>query len=282
MPWSFGDLHPLFGAELSGVQLAADLAEEDRDALRNAIERHAVVVLRGQDLADSDMRRLVSSFGQLFRTAGIFEEADGVYPISNIDSEGHILPPDDAMIRFNASNEFWHTDSTYSQPRALFSFLYARTVPPVDGETEFCDTRIAYETLSPAEQSQLEGLAAHHSLIHSRSLTGFDDWTDEQRIIYAPVVRPVVQHHAGSGRKALCIASHISRIDPLSDGEGSALLAKLIGHSTTAERVYAHQWTPGDLVIWDNRCTMHRARPYAYERHVRDFRTARVLDMTDQ
>lgn len=282
MPWTKSDLHPLFGSELSGPQIGSNLEEQDRNALRSAVEESGVVVLRGQSLSDSDLRELASSLGYLYRAPGIFEKADGVYRISNIDEEGRILAADDTLLRINISNEFWHTDSTYSRPRAMISFLYARTVPPVDGDTEFCDTRVAYETLSELDKQGLDDLVGHHSLIYSRSLTGFDDWTDEQREIYAPVPRPLVQVHEGSGRIALCLASHICRLDPLPEDEGRIVLKRLMEHATSPDKVYTHHWAPGDLVMWDNRCTMHRARPYAYDRDVRDFRTARILDLADQ
>jgi len=282
MPWTKNDLHPLFGSELSGLQINAALGRRDRNVLKSAVEESGVVVVRGQELADSDLREFASSLGSLYRAPGIFEKADGVYRISNVDEDGRILPADDTLLKFNISNEFWHTDSTYSRPRAMISFLYARTVPPAGGDTEFCDTRVAYETLSEQDKQGLDDLVGHHSLIYSRSLTGFDDWTDEQREIYAPVPRPLVQVHEGSGRKALCLASHICRLDPLPEDEGRTLLTHLMEHATGQGKVYTHRWSPGDLIMWDNRCTMHRARPYAYDRDVRDFRTARILDLADQ
>lgn len=281
MAWTKNKLHPLFGAELSGIKLGADTSAQDRAALLDAVEEHVVALLRDQSLEESDLRELALAMGELYRAPGIFEKADGVYRISNIDENGNILPPDDTLLRFNQSNEFWHTDSTYSRPRAKVSFLYGRVVTPVDGNTEFCDTRVAYETLDESERAALDDLVGHHSLIHSRSLTGFDDWTDEQRELYKPIPRALVQVHEGSGRKALCLASHIGQLDPLDESEGRTLLSRLMAHATTPDKVYSHQWRAGDLLMWDNRCTMHRARPYAYDRDVRDFRTARILDMAD-
>jgi alpha-ketoglutarate-dependent 2,4-dichlorophenoxyacetate dioxygenase len=283
MSWTEAPLRADFGAELSGRDIAA-LGDRDRTELKSATEKYGVVVVRDQEIQDADFRALASSFGEVYTPPGFYgnEFARDIIRISNIDDGGNILPLDSDWMRVNVANEFWHTDSTFVRPRTSITMLYARAVPPTGGETEFCDTRVAFEALPDDKQRLLEGLNASHSLIYSRSLTGYDTWTEEQRKVYAPVERPLVHVHEETGRKALCIASHIADISTLSREDAQALKQELIDHATLPERVYSHHWRPGDLVLWDNRCTMHRARPYSYGEHVRDFRSMRINDLMDR
>ena len=282
MPWRERTLAKGFGLELSGARLGPDLPHEDRLAVRAAVFRHAVVVLPGQDLSDADLHDFAASIGEVAHlpsAAGM--PVMTVAPLTNLDADGKLLAPDAWSVRQARANELWHTDTTYVRPRTTFSMLHARTVPPTGGDTQFCDTRRAFEALAEEEQERLEKLCASHSLLHSRSLAGFDDWTDEDRIRFAPVERPLVYLHVESGRKALCLAAHIADFSGMTREASQALLRELTARATVPENCYAHRWQPGDLVIWDNRCTMHRATPFDGTKYAREMRTIRLVDRSD-
>lgn len=282
MSVSFSPLHPKFGAEITGVTLSADLTSDEVKLLRGAIERFGVILLRNQKLTDGGMEGLAEALGGAHTFPSVLGTTDKHYRVSNIDVNGRILPPDDVQMRINEANELWHTDTTYQRPRSLYSMLYGVVVPPTGGDTEFCDVRCAYESLSDERKSQLDDMTAYHTLLQSRALTGFTDFNEEQRAFFKPIARPLVELHQPSGRKALCIASHVQDIDPLSRDEAQSLLKELVELATRPEFVYIHKWQAGDLLMWDNRCTMHRARPYAYLSEIRDLRTARVVDYSDR
>jgi len=171
----------------------------------------------------------------------------------------------------NVANQLWHTDGTYGRPRADISFLLSRVVPPRDGETEYCDTRHAYDLLSAPMRERVNPLFAYHSITHSRTLTGskLEDWDPLTLNTFPPVRRPVVHIHAGSGRKALCVASHIETIEGYTYEESQQLVHYLIDIATGPGCVYTHEWQVGDLLLWDNTCAMHRVRPYDDFVHVR-------------
>jgi alpha-ketoglutarate-dependent 2,4-dichlorophenoxyacetate dioxygenase len=185
------------------------------------------------------------------------------------------------MLRLNDANELWHTDSTYLRPRASISMLHARIIPTVGGNTEFCDTRCAFEDIDPVRRADFASLIASHSLIHSRSLTGFSDWTPEERLRLQPIDRPLTHLHQESGRMALCLAAHIAQIRPLAKEDADRLLQSLIDAATVPDAIYTHRWRVGDLLLWDNRCTMHRGRPFDQLRHGRDMRSVRLDDEAD-
>lgn len=274
------ELHPLIGVEVQGVQARFSDGPVSNE-LQSLIEQRGLILLRDQDLSEDNMIDLAQRLGGVSQFLGGLQDNDYVYRISNLDSDGKILPLDDNLMRSNLANELWHTDSTYQRPRTRYSMLYALIPAEEGGDTEFCDTRCAYEALSMEEQRALEGKTAYHSLLYSRALLGFTDWTDEQRALFKPIARPLVQLHEASGRKAICLASHIEDVDPLPREEAQELLAHLVAVATASDKVYTHKWRPRDLIIWDNRCTMHRARPYPYSKCKREYRTSRVVDDTD-
>jgi alpha-ketoglutarate-dependent 2,4-dichlorophenoxyacetate dioxygenase len=159
--------------------------------------------------------------------------------------------------------------------------LLGKIIPPSGGNTEFCDLRHAWDRLSAQEQERFRGMTASHSIIHSRTLTGYTDWTDEIRARLPSIPRPLVRDHEETGRTALLIASHIEKLTGLGTEESTALVADLTARATTADNVYAHVWRPGDLLLWDNRCVMHRATHYEMDKYPRDVRTARLVDVAE-
>jgi alpha-ketoglutarate-dependent 2,4-dichlorophenoxyacetate dioxygenase len=179
---------------------------------------------------------------------------------------------------FNLGNRLWHSDSSFKRVPAKYSMLHARSVPPAGGNTEFADMRAAWDALPAAEQDSLREMVAEHSLIFSRAMLGFGEFTPEERLKFAPVPQRLVRRHPGSGRLSLYLSSHIGRIRGLPVPEALALVRDLTEHATQRPFVHAHHWRPRDLVLWDNRCTMHRARPFEDTRYPRDMRRVTLMD----
>jgi alpha-ketoglutarate-dependent 2,4-dichlorophenoxyacetate dioxygenase len=269
-----------FGGELSGVTIGPALSQADRMAIYAGVVEHGVVVVTGQNLSDDDYFDFASSIGAVIPSPAIEGvPTTRVLPVGNVDSEGK--PLSDWSVRQNRANELWHIDLTFMRPRATISLLYGRTCPAEGGDTEFCDLRLAYEALAPDEQRRLETLTASHSIIHSRRVYGFDEFTAEDRRRFPPTERPLVAQHEENGRKALLLASHIERVSGLSEQESAELVGDLMARATAPKNVYSHRWRDGDLVLWDNRSVMHRATPYDIGGAVRDMRALRLYDTAD-
>lgn len=282
MAWNERPLTRRFGLELSGQRIDADLPQAERGAVYDAVMRHGLVVVTGQALSDEAYVEFAESIGEVNPTPNVEGvPASRVLPISNIDAEGNRLPPDDWWVRQNMANELWHTDLTFMRPRATVSLLYGREVPPTGGNTEFCDLRLAFEALPPAEQARLERLTGHHSIMHSRATYGFDEWSREEQKRFPPIRRSLVSLHRESGRKALLLASHIETIDGYDAAATAALVGELMARATAPENCYSHRWSEGDLLLWDNRCVMHRATPFDLANHRRDMRALRLIDLAD-
>jgi alpha-ketoglutarate-dependent 2,4-dichlorophenoxyacetate dioxygenase len=198
--------------------------------------------------------------------------------VSNLDERGQILSLDDQRRAYRDGNQLWHTDSSFRQKSATWSMLHARIIPPDGADTEFADTRAAYDALPAATKTKLEGLIAEHSIWHSRAQLGGYTPTEEEKKLRPPARHPVVRRHPGSGRNALYIASHASHIIGWPVDEGRKLLEELLAFATQPRFVYRHKWRLGDLVMWDNRCTLHRATPFESTTHVRDMRRSTVID----
>ncbi len=286
MGWTKRDLKPGFGLELSGQQLNdPGLSQIERDAVLDAATRHGVVLVSGQDLSDEQMLGFASAIGVVMEGPGYASDdrvptGQRVFRLTNMDDDGRILPAGDWMVRQNKGNELWHIDSTYMKPKHHISLFYGKVCPPQGANTEFCDLRLAWESLSPGEQAFLDGRIAAHSLLQSRKLIGFEEFSEEDQHRFRPVDRPLVGADA-RGSKALWIASHILSITGMADDEAVALVADLARRVATPERVYSHKWREGDLLIWDNRAVMHRATPYAETTYPRDMRTCRLVDLED-
>jgi alpha-ketoglutarate-dependent 2,4-dichlorophenoxyacetate dioxygenase len=187
---------------------------------------------------------------------GYSEVAD----MSNLDVTGRPVARTDRKIVSNMANQLWHSDSSFQQPAAKYSLLLAIRLPSWGGETEFCDLRAAYDALDTRLKAELEGLEAEHYALHSRILLGDDDYSETARSVFPPVTWPIVRTHPGSGRKLLFIGAHARRVLGMTVAEGRVLLMDLLEHATQRQFVYRHTWKPGDLVIWDNRATLHRGR----------------------
>lgn len=292
MPLSVTPLHPVFAAEIAGLDLRLPPGEETRREVEAAMDRYGVAVLRGQFIDDEQQLRFTRLFGELEvrplqrgRNAvpGPHERIrhHEVFDVSNLDEEGNMLASEDERRTYTLANRLWHTDSSFRQVSATYSMLSGRVVPPAGADTEFADLRAAYDALAPAMKARLEGLVAEHSIWHSRAKLGGYVPNEAERAARPPARHPVVRTHPGSGRKSLYIASHASHIIGMDEAEGQALLVQLLAFATEPRFVYAHKWRPGDLVIWDNRCTLHRATPYEDQRYRRDMRRTTVRDFWD-
>jgi alpha-ketoglutarate-dependent 2,4-dichlorophenoxyacetate dioxygenase len=200
---------------------------------------------------------------------------EGISNVANLDATGAIWKKGNRWREFQMmGNRLWHTDSSFKAPSGYASMLYARSIPPVGGHTEFSDLRAAYDALPETTKLRLRGLIAEHSLLYSRKRMGFTEFTDGEKQAFAPVLRPLVRTFAESSRQSLYIASHIGHIQGLPDDESEALLSELTNHAAQRQFVYVHRWRVGDLVMWDNRCTMHRGTEFDDLRWPRDVQRA--------
>jgi alpha-ketoglutarate-dependent 2,4-dichlorophenoxyacetate dioxygenase len=198
--------------------------------------------------------------------------------ISNVNDQGEIMAGDDRRRMAGVSNRLWHTDASFQDPAGRYSLLSARVLPPVRADTEFADMRAAYDALDDETRASLEGLQVHHSIVHSRQVLGFE-FSDEEQARLPGAVHPLVRVIPGSGRRSLYLASHAARIIDWPLPEGRLLLRDLMEHATQREFTYRHEWQPRDLVIWDNRATMHRARPFDDKAYRRELRRTTTLDL---
>jgi alpha-ketoglutarate-dependent 2,4-dichlorophenoxyacetate dioxygenase len=275
-------LHPLFVGEISGVDLAA-LTPSDVAAINAAIDRYAILVFHDQRLDDDSLLAVGRQFGPIEppRTPrGRHRLKHGeLADISNLNLENHLRAADDRRRIDGLGNQLWHADASFRRVPGALSMLYAHVVPPAGGETEFADLRAAYDALSAEMKAQIEDLVAEHSIFHSRGQIGFTDYNDAERASLPAVPQRVVRVHPGSKRKTLYVGAHASHILGWPVPEGRLLIRDLIEHATQRQFVHRHSWRVGDLVIWDNRCTMHRGRPYEDATHARDLRRVTTMDV---
>jgi alpha-ketoglutarate-dependent 2,4-dichlorophenoxyacetate dioxygenase len=277
----------LFAAEIGGIDLTRPLARPDIDAIENAIAEHAVLVFRDQRITDEQQLMFSRCFGELEETRGTGISKPGeqrLHPafadVSNLDTNNTILARDNRRRLYSLGNMLWHSDSSFKPVPAAYSILSGRVVVEQGGETEFADMRAAYDALDDATKAEIADLICEHSLIYSRELLGFDDLTEAERATMRPVRQALVRTHPLSARKSLYLASHIGKIIGWPVPEARAFIRDLTEHATQRQFVYAHQWRPFDLVMWDNRCTMHRVRRFD-NALVRDMRRTTVAG-TDQ
>jgi alpha-ketoglutarate-dependent 2,4-dichlorophenoxyacetate dioxygenase len=276
-------LHPLFVGEVDGVDLRRPVDAATAGEIIAAWDQYAVLVFRDQDIDDEQQIAFSAMLGPLGKTSLTLRPDYKprldlrMIDISNLDEEDRLLPANDRRRLYALSNRFWHTDNAFRRTPAKYSLLSARTVPPEGGETEFADMRAAYDALSEKKKAMLEGLVAMHSIIYSREIIGFTDYSPEERAGLPPVPHVMVRTHPGSGRKSLYLASYAHEIQGMPTPEARMLLHDLIEHATQRQFVYTHRWRVGDLVMWDNRCTMHRARDYDMS-YRRDLHRTTVMD----
>jgi alpha-ketoglutarate-dependent 2,4-dichlorophenoxyacetate dioxygenase len=282
-------LHPLFAAEITGVDLRHPLDAGSRQAIERIMDEFAVSVLPGQRIDDAQQVAFAALYGPLevapqvqgktgARGIGKRIKHREIFDISNLDDDGRILDADDQRAAYQQGNQLWHTDSSFRQKSATWSMLHARVIPPDGADTEFIDTRAVYDALPQSMKARIEGLVAEHSIWHSRAKLGGYVPSEEERRSRPPAQHPLVRRHPASGRNALYIASHASHIVGWPVEQGRALLQELTEFATQPRFVYGHKWRVGDLVIWDNRCTLHRATPYQSTKYVRDLRRTTIID----
>jgi len=282
---TFRKLHPLFVGEVGSVELRAVHDPETLAEIRAGMDEYAVLVFRDQPFADAEQLAFAQRLdGRLHQGTGSRVIAknrlgnEALSDISNLDTDGEIMRADDRRRQYTLGNRLWHTDASFQNPAGRYSMLHARVIPPVPADTEFADMRAAYDALPAETKAELEGLRAHHSIAHSRQILGFDFSQNEQDQLKG-AIHPLVRTIPRSLRRSLYLASHQSRIVDWPIAEGRLLLRDLTEHATQPAFVYRHAWRVGDLVIWDNRATMHRGRPFDDASHRRELRRVTTLDI---
>jgi alpha-ketoglutarate-dependent 2,4-dichlorophenoxyacetate dioxygenase len=276
-------LHPLFMGEVTGLDLRTPPDTATVTAIDDAINRHGVLVFPGQVITDEQQMAFSRRFGDLETTVKIYRKDyvprldPHVSDVSNLDQNNQIRRKDDRLRLNGLGNRLWHSDSSFKRVPARFSLLSARNIPSEGGETQFADMRAAWDALPDRKKAMLEGMICEHTQLFSRARIGFSDWSEEERAKMAPVPQVLVRTHPGSHRKSLYLSSHAGRIRGMEEPEARMLLLDLTEFATQPQFVYTHRWTAGDLVMWDNRCTMHRAREYD-DTQVRDMHRTTVSD----
>lgn len=284
MPITLSPMTPGFACEVGDIDLARPLPDETLQAVRDAFARFAVLVFPSQDLSVDQHLAFASHFGPLERSVATVMPGETlrvrpeIADIANLTADGRVWDANHRLRLFQLGNRLWHTDSSFKQPTGRASLLYARSVAPIGGHTEFADLRAAWDALDDATKARVDGLVAEHSLLFSRAKLGFTDWSEQERVAFAPVARPLVRTIPETGRRSLYLASHIGRVRGLPDDEARALVDALVAHATDRRFTYLHRWRVGDLVMWDNRCTMHRGTEFDDTRWPRDLQRATTSD----
>lgn len=262
------DVSPIengFVARMTGIDLHMPLSDDAIARIVDAIDTYGVLVFPGQSLTEDQQLALSRRFGPL-ETSITAERARRIgrefADISNLDPDGALLSPSDYEASVNRANELWHTDSSFKPTPAKYSLLYADEVPEAGGDTEFADARAAWDALAEDRRAMLQGRIAWHSLFKSRERVGYDGFTDHERDAFPPVPQVMARRHPATGRRSIYVASHIERIEGLDPDIAEALVQELIAFVTQPRFVYRHRWSAGDLVMWDNRCVLHRGRPW--------------------
>jgi alpha-ketoglutarate-dependent 2,4-dichlorophenoxyacetate dioxygenase len=285
MALEFRKLHPVFAAEVSPIDLRQAHDPAVLAAIRAGMDEFAVLVFRDQPFTDQEQLEFAQRLdGELHTKTGarVLVKSrlgnEAVADISNLDEDGGIIRSGDRRRMYSLGNRLWHTDASFQDPAGRYSMLSAKVVPPAGADTEFADMRAAYDALDGEMQTRLHGLRVHHSIAHSRQTLGFEFSAEEAEALKG-AVHPLIRTLPRSGRRSLYVASHASRIVDWPVPEGRLLLKDLIEHATQRQFVYRHAWRVGDLVIWDNRATMHRATPFDDAKHRRELRRVTTLDI---
>ena len=257
-------LHPLFVAEITGIDLTRSLARDDLQVIWDAFNEHQILVFRDQRLDDESQMRFSRCFGELEMMEA--HPANDYNPghisvMTNLDANGNLLPLDHPVIVHRERNEAWHSDSSFRPIGALCSMLHARIVPPIGGNTEFASARAAYAALPPERKAAVEALTAVHRVTAPDEPSETKAYTEEAKKRLT-VVHPVVRTNPANGRRNLYVGAHAQEVVGMPPKEGRALLEELTAFCTQPQFVYSHAWRVHDLVIWDNRCTLHRATPF--------------------
>jgi alpha-ketoglutarate-dependent 2,4-dichlorophenoxyacetate dioxygenase len=281
-------VHPItenFAAEIGDIDLGRPIEAADITAIKAAFTRYAVLVFPDQTFSDESHLDFARHFGPLetsvfkLRSDHKMRLDERMADVGNLDADNRILPLNDRIRLYQLGNRLWHTDSSFKRVPAYCSILHGRSIPPVGGHTEFADLRAAYDALPDATKRRIAGLVAEHSLMTSRAKLGFTDFDEAERKAFEPVPQVLVRRLQDSGRMSLYLASHAGTIRGMAKAEAERLLQELIEHATQRQFVYTHRWRVNDLVMWDDRCTMHRGIEFDDQRYKRDMRRATVSDV---
>jgi len=278
-------LHPIFAAELTGANLAVPPTPEFVETVERAMAKYALTVIRDANISDEEHIRFSRAFGPLELPPGLdrFDSngapktriATELYDISNLDENNEIIPRNSERRRLAKATERFHTDSSFHLMPTKWSLLRGHIIPPVGGDTHFIDTRAVYDELPQKMKDHIEDIVVVHDFWRGRELLGATGITDEMRRTMPAVNHPLVRT-LPYGRRALYIGGHSSGIVGWPEDEALGLLDELYDFATQEKFIYAHKWRQGDMVIWDNRCTLHRATPLETDDYKRDVRRATV------
>jgi len=269
MPITMRQVGPCFAAEVDGIDLSKPLSRDEIDAVHAGMDRYAVLVFHDQKITDEQQLAFTLSLGGIEHSIGTSLRGPDEYrlpttfaDVSNLDKDNKVFARDDRPRLFGLGNRLWHSDSSFKVTPAKYSLLRAVSIPSKGGNTEYADMRAGYDTLDEETKAEIEELVCEHSQLYSRAILGFTDFTEEERLRFKPVRQCLVRTHPVTKRKSLYLASHAGGIVGWPVPEARAFLRDLIEHATQRQFVFAHKWTVNDLVMWDNRQTMHRARPF--------------------
>jgi alpha-ketoglutarate-dependent 2,4-dichlorophenoxyacetate dioxygenase len=276
-----------FAAEIGDVDLRQPIADADFETIKDAFWKYAVLIFPEQHLTQAQHLAFSARFGPVEKERTLDPKAtpsrfSGEFAdISNLAADGKIWGETSRQRMYKAGNKLWHTDSSFKRLPSLCSLLYSRTIAPVGGHTEFADQRAAYDALPDATKAKLQGLIVEHWIVHSRRRNGFTEFNEDEMKRLPPVPQVLVRTIPQTRRKSLYVASHAGRIFGMPDDEGRALIDELLAHTTQRQFVYTHRWRPHELVMWDNRCTMHRGTDYDDLRWVRDMARVTISDIAN-
>jgi alpha-ketoglutarate-dependent 2,4-dichlorophenoxyacetate dioxygenase len=273
-----------FAAEIGDVDLSKPLSDADWQVVEDAFNTYSVLVFPDQKLSQDEHVAFARRFGPIDMSMVVDIEgaeirvSPEIADVSNLTARGEIMTADDRMIEFQRGNRLWHTDSSFKPTPANASLLYMQAIPPVGGLTEYADMRAAWDALDDDLKAKIEGRVALHSIATSRAKMGFQ-MTEKENASYPRVPQAMVRTHRATGRKSLYIASHVGEIIGMPEDEALDLLETLMAHATQRQFVYTHRWRINDLVLWDNKCTLHRGRDFDDLRWPRDAQRATTLDI---
>jgi alpha-ketoglutarate-dependent 2,4-dichlorophenoxyacetate dioxygenase len=276
---------PDFAAEVGDVDLSQPLPPDVQNEIKAAFWKYAVLVFPEQQLTPEQHVAFATNFGPLETSIAAYRSDEklriraDLADVSNLNPENEVWETASRQRMFQLGNRLWHTDSTFRHVPALASLLYGRAIAPIGGHTEFADERAAWDALPESTRKRIDGLVAEHSIFTSRAKLGFHDFSDEERAAMPPVKQVLVRTLPENGRRSLYLASHAGRVIGMPEDEGRKLLDELIAHATQRQFIYTHRWRTNDLVMWDNRCTMHRGTDFDDLRWKRDMQRATVSDL---
>lgn len=280
-------VRPDFAGEVFGLDLRGPLGAADIAAIHAGMDRYAVLVFHGQRLTNEDHVAFTARLGPLVPNVGTNVTRPGdrrldhnFADVSNVGPDDKLLPVDSRRRQFSLANRLWHSDNSFRAVPPKYSLLYGHVVPPpgVGGETEFADMRAAYHALDDETKSEIEDLVCEHSQLFSRAMIGFTEWSAEERELFKPVLQRLVRYHPDMGnKKTLYLSAHLGGIVGWPRPEAMAFIRDLTEHATQRQFVYTHRWRQGDLVIWDNRQTMHRGLRFDDQKYRRDVRRTTIM-----